>query len=258
MTGSAKVAPKPADGIPENSLPAGFDLPSIGPSKKASIQEMDTSETLVRRETINLDMDDDINRLPSASTLRDEEVPTAPTFIQACYELMTKQRYTYVAAIVVLYALFGDDVRLAFFPPSSDVTFSVLASLSLLFFLFEFVVFSWMNSERKYRWSFTFWLDLVATVTMLPDITVFWDLIILGIDTQQVDYIQSSRLGSRSARIVKIVRLVRLVRWVNVLAMFVSGKDNCMLIELQSCMVFLCRSGLVRRLTMERKWNLHA
>ena len=173
----------------------------------------DSGEKIARRETINLDNDDDIKRLISAAeSIQDLHASTAPMFVQRFYALTTSPRYTYIAAVIVLYALFGDDVRLAFFPPSSDLTFSVLATFSLLFFLFEFVILSWMNHERKYVWSFAFWLDLIATITMIPDITVFWDLIILGIDTQQVDYIQSSRLGSRSARIVKIVRLVRLVR----------------------------------------------
>lgn len=120
--------------------------------------------------------------------------------------------------IVTTYALFSDDVRVSAFSKDADDVFFALSSCAMIFFGLEMLLSFVLKPE--YRWSFYFWLDLIATLSIVPDIGWAWDSII-GIgssdnSTSNVSQIKSagksSRAGARAARVVKIVRLVRLMR----------------------------------------------
>lgn len=78
--------------------------------------------------------------------------------------------------MVTIYALFGDDIRIVAFTKSSDSVFYGLASLSFICFLTELIV-SWF-AKPKYKLSFYFWLDLIATLSVIPDIGWIWNPIV--------------------------------------------------------------------------------
>jgi hypothetical protein len=68
--------------------------------------------------------------------------------------------------------------------------------------------------------SFYFWLDFIATVSLLPDIGWIWNPII-GADEEDggssdADQVQNagkaSRAGTRTSRVIRIIRLIRLIR----------------------------------------------
>lgn len=122
---------------------------------------------------------------------------------------------TVLMTVFTIYALFGDDLRLALFPRSFDEVFYSLALIALVLFFVELMLNS--IAKRDYLFSFYFWLDLLATLSLIPDIGWIWDPIV-GTDdgnsqgTSAIQAGRASRAGTKAGRVVRIVRLVRLIR----------------------------------------------
>jgi len=88
--------------------------------------------------------------------------------------VLDHKMFTYIMTALTIYALFGDDMRLLFFPKSADFTFNVLTSISMFAFIFEIVVSSTAKRD-EYLFSFYFWLDVTATISLILDIGWVWD-----------------------------------------------------------------------------------
>lgn len=141
--------------------------------------------------------------------------------------------------LFTVYALFGDDVRMLSFHKSADAAFEGLSTLAFFLFLFELTLSCAFKDNyiqwevlRKVSWrqpltwhrvasfgSFYFWLDLVATLSLIFEIP--WLLELIGLDVGSAGGAgksaragRASRAGARAGRIVRIVRMVRLVRLV--------------------------------------------
>jgi hypothetical protein len=121
--------------------------------------------------------------------------------------------------IVTIYALFGDDLRMLAFDKSADNVFYGLSAFALACFAVELVLSCWV--KPGYFNSFYFWLDLIATVSLIPDIGWIWHPIIgqeddSGDSSNDAEQIQNagkaSRAGTRTSRLIRIIRLVRLIR----------------------------------------------
>lgn len=119
--------------------------------------------------------------------------------------------------ILTIYALFGDDVRL-FFSKDIDDFFYGVTSACLFFFTLE-IILSIM--KKGYFCSFYFWLDTMATLSLISDIGWIWDPIVGNQDfsasnAQQASQLaragRGARVGTRAGRIIRIIRLVRLIR----------------------------------------------
>ena len=78
--------------------------------------------------------------------------------------------------VLVIYALFADDLKMAAFPKSADDAFNALTLIVLIAFSVEIILN--IISQENYLFSFYFWLDAVATLTLLTDITWIWDGIV--------------------------------------------------------------------------------
>jgi len=75
--------------------------------------------------------------------------------------------------IITVYALFGDDIRLLTTNKSADNTFYALTFTSMMAFLLELIVAS--ICKEGYFMGFYFWLDFVATISLITDIGWIWD-----------------------------------------------------------------------------------
>jgi hypothetical protein len=84
---------------------------------------------------------------------------------------------TLVMSTVTLFALIGDDIRLWSFSKSSDPIFLVLMVLSMIMFTAEIIMTTVVIDGFKY--SFFFWLDIIATASLIPDIDWIRDAITL-------------------------------------------------------------------------------
>jgi hypothetical protein len=75
--------------------------------------------------------------------------------------------------IITIYALFGDDLRMLAFSKSADNGFYSISVVCLFCFMLELAVSCLV--KRNYVFSFYFWLDLIATVSLIPDIGWIWN-----------------------------------------------------------------------------------
>ena len=83
-------------------------------------------------------------------------------------EIVEGKVVTTVMTVFTLFALFGDDFRLWFFDSYIDPYFYVALIISLLLFALEILLNSCVVDDFKY--SFFFWLDIVATLSLVVDI----------------------------------------------------------------------------------------
>ena len=82
---------------------------------------------------------------------------------------------TILMAAVTIFALFGDDFRLWFTNKNADTYIDAALIISLIAFTTEILVNSCVVDDFKY--SFFFWLDIIATVSILVDVVAVWNLI---------------------------------------------------------------------------------
>jgi class 3 adenylate cyclase len=118
---------------------------------------------------------------------------------------------------VTFYALFSDDLRVAAFSIDADPVFYGLSSCAFGFFSLELILSFIFKPE--YRWTFYFWLDFIATISIIPDIGWIWNAIIQVNQSNSSGNVnsaqnagKSSRAATRSTRVIRVVRLVRLMR----------------------------------------------
>lgn len=140
-----------------------------------------------------------------------------PAFNKKIGSFLDSTLVSIVMNIITLYALFGDDVKTLGFAKSSDDVFSSLVVFCLLLFLIELILS--LIYKPGYRWSFYFWLDLVATLSLIPDIGWLWDQAIgISSSSNSGKSLQSagkaSRAGTKTTRALRIIRIVRLIRLV--------------------------------------------
>ena len=132
---------------------------------------------------------------------------------------MDNSRYSIFMSLMTFYALFFDDLRVWVLSSQMDNIFYSLSLLAMLAFGFELFIFSYCKTG--YYLGFYFWLDMLATVTLITDVGFIWNPLLaaaLGDDSagttsnEAIAAIRASRVGTKSSRIVRIVRIVRLVR----------------------------------------------
>ena len=84
---------------------------------------------------------------------------------------------TLIMAITTMFALFGDDFRVWFTTKEADPYFYVALIISFLLFGLELLIQSCVVDDFKY--SFFFWLDFIATLSLIPDIQWFIDFFMM-------------------------------------------------------------------------------
>ena len=152
-----------------------------------------------------------------------------------------------IMAVLVVVALFGDDVRVLFAPPSWDEAWSAATLVVMIVFAIE-----WLGNctfQRGYFLSLFFFLDLLATISLCVDVGFIRDelfgaedylgmlhlactaeyqiqsgLVVAsefdpldqnGAATSTAQVLRTgraARVGARAARVVRIIRFCRVLR----------------------------------------------
>ena len=143
--------------------------------------------------------------------------------------MLDSKAFTIIMSVFTVYALIGDDIRLATSHKDADGVFFTFSSIALALFAGELV----LNCVCKdgYVGGFYFWLDFAATISLVPDIGWIWDSFIesFGDDEGSSAALKAgraSRAGTKAGRIVRIVRLVRMVRIVKLYKMHQGDEDD--------------------------------
>lgn len=133
---------------------------------------------------------------------------------------MVTNHWIFVAlmTLVTVYALFFDDVRILGFSKDADKGFYGLTVIVFFLFTFEIVVHS--ICTQGYFLSFFFWLDIISTLSLIPDIGWITDFF----DSQLTKSASSITKTSRAARITRIIRIVRVLRLIRIVKLYKQAK----------------------------------
>lgn len=121
--------------------------------------------------------------------------------------------------IITLYALFADDIRQLFFTKAADKYFSGITCGVMFFFALEIVLSS--LAKEDYFLGFYFWLDVVASASLIFDIGWAYDAMLgqqqlTASNAKQTNSLaratKGARIGTKAGRIARVIRLIRLIR----------------------------------------------
>ena len=132
-----------------------------------------------------------------------------------CRQLSNDINVVLFLAFVTLWVLFSDDLRFACMPPDADVAMGWISIICMCIFILEITMYS--LASRSYVGSFFFWLDVLATVSMVFDIPAVEEAIfnLLNGDSTTLESAalaratRTSRVGTKAGRIAS-VRLLEL------------------------------------------------
>lgn len=142
--------------------------------------------------------------------------------------IILSEAFSNLTTLLTIYALFGDDIRVAKTPFGTmthravDDIFDACTITCLVIFSAEFLAFSAFQDD--YFLGFFFWLDLVATASLVTDITTVNESMHGYSDSEDSAMTRAGRagrVGTKAARMMRIIRLVRLVRIVKLYKSFV-------------------------------------
>lgn len=125
-------------------------------------------------------------------------------------------KYANIYFIVLTFiALYMDDIRVGFIPKSGDLYVDTVMLTCFISFLFELIYSSIM--QKDYLFSFFFWLDLAALLSILFDIYYLLNAISVTFQlpsdaTGVARAGRAGRAGTRVGRLLKIVRMIRVFR----------------------------------------------
>jgi len=121
-------------------------------------------------------------------------------------------RFSVLTTGLTVYALFGDDFRLAATHKRTDILFNVLTIGCIGVFTLEIVASS--LGKEEYFMGFFFMLDAVSTITLLMDLTWVGNILFCSGDEggSALKTSRAGRAGARAGRTVRIIRLIRLVK----------------------------------------------
>jgi hypothetical protein len=124
-----------------------------------------------------------------------------------------------IMTFVTIYALLASDIKALAFGVESDPVFVILTCISMALFALELIAAS--VGKPGYWLSFFFWLDLIATLSLVTDIDPLVQLVsadggegnAAGADTATLARAsRGARIGTRAGRMTRVIRLIRLVR----------------------------------------------
>lgn len=133
--------------------------------------------------------------------------------------------HAYFEALILfatIWSLVADDIFVAFLPQHTDIVFQVVTTICLLLFIMELILMSSIN--RKYIFSFWWWLDFVAAISLTFDLPWISNYILnqFGVcdrgenrcNNSLSRMTQVARIGKfgRLLRLLRIVRVIRLVK----------------------------------------------
>ncbi len=113
-----------------------------------------------------------------------------------------------------IFALFGDDAKLAFLDNRSDAVFGGITIFVFVLFVIELIINACV--WKRYD-TMMFWLDFVAAGSLLPDIPWIVEAIDElarsgGENASLARAGRAARAGTRAGKVVRMLRVIRLVR----------------------------------------------
>jgi len=134
-----------------------------------------------------------------------------------------------ISTVLTIFALFGDDLRLSALTIDEDPAFIVISAIIFAVFFVELALTTYANIG--FALSFFFWLDLIAWLSMVTDVTPLWDAIQGLFDAGEDAADFSVAKNARAARTIRIIRLIRLVRIIKLIKSVQKNRELAKLKE---------------------------
>lgn len=119
---------------------------------------------------------------------------------------------------MTIYALFFDDFRILGFAKDADRIFYGLTVT--VFFLFTFEIVAHSIVTEGYFLSFFFWLDVISTLSLIPDIGWITEFF----ESQATKKASAITKTSRAARVTRIIRIVRVLRLIRIVKLYKQAR----------------------------------
>ena len=179
----------------KDSLPSSPRADTQGPLKKATVvPKFATRWSSVGKTALDDsysdsgyaddDLDDEEEEDPN-KYLGKTICKRCPRCVKAMNCILDNKIYIAVMTIITIWALYADDIRVLAVPWSMDSIFFGINSAGMFMFLVELGLSS--LAQDGYLLGFYFWLDLIATVSMISDVGWVWNLIIPITEIEDAD-----------------------------------------------------------------------
>ena len=134
------------------------------------------------------------------------------TLKQKAFSFATHKYFVITMLFATVAALFAMDLWELCGPPpiENDIMIYVLMAVTFILFLLEFSLMTW--SKPGYRLSFFWWLDMLATVSLVPDALMlvgFNIIAMLGDSTSTLAITRAGRAARAGTRAVRIIEEVK-------------------------------------------------
>lgn len=133
----------------------------------------------------------------------------------------------FVSVVLTFYALLGDDIRLLTTDAGADETFNALTIFCITFFSVEVMLSCF--GKIDYFLSFFFFLDTIATVTLVMDLSMVNEYIMNGGgdgDLELGDRARTGRTARIGASVGRMVRVLRLLRIFKLYKAYYANKQR--------------------------------
>jgi hypothetical protein len=97
-----------------------------------------------------------------------KEIKKNPT-VEILDKILNSRVMQTLVNVFTIYALFGDDIKVAALPKSADLAFNILNLMALVIFTAEILISC--KTRKDYFLSFFFWLDVLSTLSLVLDLT---------------------------------------------------------------------------------------
>ena len=78
--------------------------------------------------------------------------------------------------------------------------------------------------RENYFLTFFFWLDIISTLSMIPDIGWIWQLIIGENGNAQTGNAAQLVMTTRAGRVTRVIRVIRLIRLIRIVKLYKQAK----------------------------------
>merc|ERR1719359_2025987 len=137
---------------------------------------------------------------------------------------LENQLFQAIVGAFTVFSLYGDDIRAGYFFKDSDFYFYISFFACLLIFAWELTMQCIV--VEGYKGSFFFWLDVIATGSLILDIPWLTDRLVAlysaGMTSNNATYGdiiaragRAARVGTRAGRIVRLVKLLQVFSAIN-------------------------------------------
>ena len=186
-------------------------------TKRLAMDSRDFTRALTRLDIMNFGKEAPETRLAG-------DTSTAH-YRNRCKVIIEHKAMRACSMIATIVALFASDIQRLAVPPAMDVYIQYLLTSAFGFFVLELVLS--VGADPRHWKSLFFWLDLVATFSLVPDLPWLVDLLQQMFDgptsAESLTVARAGRaakVGARAGRMGKMARLLRLTRLLRVLKMF--------------------------------------